>query len=128
MFDMIITLIELGFVLAIIAACHTAAQKKKRQMRNSMQNLQNRMMRERSNMHRQNGKLPNMINAPSQWIRQRNEAMEAADAAHAYVIGSEKYSVKDPNFSFEGRFVVDEFAQLRKKNEEHEKHLLDRLK
>lgn len=74
------------------------------------------------------GKTPSQTNRASQFIHRREQQLAQADAMHAYEIGSEKYSTQDPDFSFEGRKVVDEFAILRQKNAQHERHLQERLK
>ena len=53
--------------------------------------------------------------------------MDRLDVEHQREDCTFSYSTRDPSFSFNGRQVVDELAELRRKNEAHERHLLERV-
>ena len=63
----------------------------------------------------------------SQLIRRTEARMERLDVQHEREDCTFSYSTQDPNFSFNGRQVVDELAELRRRNEAHERHLLARV-
>ena len=72
------------------------------------------------------GKISNQTNKPSMKIEMKNNYIEYLDNSHNDM--NCKYSTDDPNFSFNGRpNVIDDFAELRKRNEKHERHLQKRI-
>ena len=67
------------------------------------------------------------LDPASRTIRRAEARMDSLDAWHAGEDCTFSYSTRDPSFSFNGRQVVDELAELRRKNEAHERHLLARV-
>lgn len=63
----------------------------------------------------------------SRTIRRAEARMERLDVQHQREDCTFSYTTQDPNFSFNGRQVVDELAELRRKNAAHERHLLARV-
>ena len=76
---------------------------------------------------RRRGKISSPMDPASRTIRRTEERMDALDAWHQGEDCTFSYSTRDPSFSFNGRQVVDELAELRRKNEAHERHLLERV-
>ena len=74
-----------------------------------------------------NAALREMRGGPSDRIARREELFDQLDEQHEFVESHEKYSTSDPSFSFNGRDVVDDFAELRRRNAAHEKHLEGRV-
>ena len=72
-------------------------------------------------------KVTSPTNPASRQIRRTEERMERLDVQHEREDCTFSYSTQDPTFSFNGRQVVDELAELRRKNEAHERHLLERV-
>ena len=74
---------------------------------------------------------PRKVTSPadpaSQMIRRTEARMDRLDVQHEREDCTFSYSTQDPTFSFNGRQVVDELAELRRKNEAHERHLLARV-
>ena len=67
------------------------------------------------------------LDPASRTIRRTEARMEQLDVQHEREDCTFSYSTQDPNFSFNGRQVVDELAELRRRNEAHERHLLERV-
>ena len=67
------------------------------------------------------------VGSASQQIRRTEARMDMLDVQHEREDCTFSYSTQDPTFSFNGRHVVDELAELRRKNEAHERHLLERV-
>ena len=72
-------------------------------------------------------KVTSPMTPASRTIRRTEARMDRLDAQHEREDCTFSYSTQDPNFSFNGRQVVDELAELRRKNEAHERHLLARV-
>ena len=71
-------------------------------------------------------KLESRLNPASKEIRKKEAYMEYLDEVQDE--SKCKYTTQDPTFSFEGLpNTYDDFAQLRKINNAHEKHLQKRL-
>ena len=72
------------------------------------------------------GKTPSQTNELSQ--RVKREQMEMRMMEEYHIDSYCKYTTQDPNFSFEGRpNNYDDFAELRKRNAAHERHLQQRI-
>lgn len=67
------------------------------------------------------------LDPASQTIRRTEARMARLDVQHQREDCTFSYTTQDPNFSFNGRQVVDELAELRRKNAAHERHLLARV-
>ena len=76
---------------------------------------------------RSHGKISSPMTPASRTVRRTEERMDALDVQHEREDCTFSYSTQDPNFSFNGRQVVDELAELRRRNEAHERHLLERV-
>lgn len=63
----------------------------------------------------------------SRTVRRAEARMDRLDVQHEREDCTFSYTTQDPHFSFNGRQVVDELAELRRKNAAHERHLLARV-
>ena len=113
-------IIPVIYVFIMFCALSNAAAKKNRSGGNEVRK------RSQSGLN-VSMKTPSMTNRESIHIRQQERLMDALDASHRDKSCTFTYSTQDPSFSFNGRQVVDEFAELRAKNAEHERHLTARV-
>ncbi len=70
------------------------------------------------------GKIPSQTNRLSQYVLKEQQEMQELEEEHATSYCKYTYTTQDPNFSFNGLpNDFDDFAELRKKNAAHERHL-----
>ena len=74
------------------------------------------------------GKIPNLTNVASAILHKEAREMQFADEQHD--ANDTKFSASTPAAGYElgGHQVIDDFAALRRRNAEHEKHLQARIK
>lgn len=80
--------------------------------------------KKQNQVKKENQNIPSQTNRISEEIANEEFRIEKLDR----IQDTCKYSTQDPYFSFDGKpNDFDDFAELRKKNAKHEKHLQQRL-
>lgn len=74
------------------------------------------------------GKVPDLTNRASVISHRIGRELQYEDAHHDSDDTKFSASVPASGYEFGGRQVVDDFAELHKRNEEHEKHLQSRIR